>query len=177
MKDFFTECLKDLYSITGIEQVRWMQNDLKDGKRNFDLCVDSMVKTCELFDYIPEDEQKKIIRRMMIEDKDYTGLNSRTVYKWLALFKDSYFRGQTHHVEIEHNPAPPEVADKYLKEWSESLSKIGTGENVTGIKDLRVQQMKDKLGTKECKHIDFIEDEKGKICIDCGKQFPPTITP
>lgn len=99
MNEFFTQCMKDLYALTGIEQVRWMQNDLKDGKRNFDLCVEGMAQVSKQFAYIPEDEQKKIVRRMMVEDKDYTGLNSRVVYKWLALFKDVYWSDQTHYQE------------------------------------------------------------------------------
>lgn len=91
MKEFFIQCMKDLYSLTGIEQVRWMQNDLKDGKRNFELCVEGMVVKAKEFSYIPEADQKRIILEMMTKDTDYESLNSRTIHKWLSMFKDKYF--------------------------------------------------------------------------------------
>lgn len=140
MKDFFTQCMKDLFAITGIEQVKWMQNDLVNGKRDFDLCVESMVQVSAKFEYISEEDQQVIIRRMMVEDKQYKGLNSRTVWGWLDMHKDTYYRGQTHFEETEHNPAPPEVADKYMQEWKQSLEKIGNPEIVNGLKTLREER-------------------------------------
>lgn len=108
MKDFYTQCLKDLFAFTGIEQVRWMLLDLKDGERNFDLCVEGMVQVSKLHDYISEEEQKRIVRRMMVEDKDYTNLNARTVYRWLSNAKDA------HTLRDPHDHDTPPDYQKYL---------------------------------------------------------------
>lgn len=99
MKDFFTQCMKDLNALTGIEQVIWMQRNTEidkrtgeaKGKLEFQLCVAGMIEVSKEFTYIPEVAQQNIIRRMMIQDKDYTSLNSRTIYKWLNMHKDSFF--------------------------------------------------------------------------------------
>lgn len=156
MKDFFTQCMKDLFALTGIEQVKWMQNDMVNGKREFDLCVEGMIQVSKQFDYISEEDQQTVIRRMMVEDKNYKGLNSRTVWGWLDLHKDTYYRGQTHFEETTHNPAPPEVADKYMEEWKESLSKIGNPQIVDGLKTLREERGtfvsgKDSIGYQRSK--------------------------
>jgi hypothetical protein len=166
MKDFFTQCMKDLYALTGIEQVRWMQNDMVSGKRDFDLCVDAMVETCKQFPYIPEVNQKEIIRKMMVSDKDYKSLNSRTIYAWLSLHKDVHYRGQTHYQEPEAGEiAPPEVAEKYIQQFKDNLMKIGTTEGKAGIKDGQIQRMKDQLEPLQCKHPFMFNG----LCLDCGE--------
>ncbi len=124
MKEFYTQCLKDLYALTGIEQVLWMQRDLKDGKRNFDLCVAGMVEQSKTFAYIPEEAQQKIILKMMVEDKDYSMLNSRTVYKWLNMFKDAYFTKNAAPQETPLVNLTPEASarvDKLLEGYKTSL--------------------------------------------------------
>jgi len=125
MKDFFTQCLKDLYALTGIEQVLWMQKDLKDGKRNFDLCVAGMVEQSKAFSYISEEQQQKIILKMMIEDKDYEMLNSRTVYKWLNMFKDSYFiqaNAPQETPRVELTPEASARVDQLLEQYKTGLT-------------------------------------------------------
>lgn len=140
MKDFYTQCLKDLFAFTGIEQVRWMLLDLKDGERNFDLCVEGMVQVSKLHDYISEDEQKRIVRRMMVEDKDYTNLNARTVYRWLSNAKDAHIL-RDHH---DHD-TPPTYA-----EYLAGCEKIGVAplpeDQYTGpTTDERAKQYAEKL--------------------------------
>lgn len=154
MKSFFTECMKDLFALTGIEQVRWMQADLLNGKRDFELCVDSMVQVSLKFDYISLADQKQIIRRMMVEDKQYKGLNSRTIWGWLDLHKDVHYRGQTHFQETESAnavyPSEAEVAE-YVRQWQEGMKNVGRKiEPITSkeIKDESVRELKEKFGTE-----------------------------
>lgn len=149
MKDFFTQCMKDLYALTGIEQVRWMQNDLVNGKRDFDICVEAMVQVCKQFPYIEEGDQMTIVKRMMVEDKNYKSLNSRTVWGWLDMHKDAHYRGQTHYQETEvHEVAPPEVADKYAAMLLANISKIGAPKPLTEIHDPLVALLKEQIGTE-----------------------------
>lgn len=140
MKDFFTQCMEDLFALTGIEQVRWMQSDMKNGKHDFELCVSAMVEVSKKFSYISEADQQTVIRKMMVEDKQYKGLNSRTIWGWLDLHKDVYYRGQTHFDEPEVNeadlPSKEKVAE-YVKQWQEAMTNIGQPDKVNGIKKLR----------------------------------------
>lgn len=137
MRDFFIQCLKDLESLTGLRQLFFLQSDLQDGERKKNVLIEGMILVAKKFDYIPEEEQKKIISRMMVEDQDYDSLNSRVIWKWLNLHKDKYFEGQSHYEEINTKPAPPEVADKYIEQVKESLKQIGNPQIVNGLKKLR----------------------------------------
>lgn len=182
MKDFFTSCMKDLYALTGIEQVRWMQNDLANGKRDFELCVDGMVETSKKFDYIPPTEQQKIIRKMMVEDREYKALNSRTVWGWLNMHKDVYYRGQTHaqaEVQITYaeylerckrfnmTPLPESEWDKPVSEEKyqaamDHLKAIGNREIIASLKGLRDEKggtIADQLTARErARHEEWIKE-------------------
>jgi hypothetical protein len=181
MKEFYTQCLKDLYALTGIEQVRWMQNDLKDGKRNFELCVAGMVEQSKAFPYIPIEAQQKIILKMIIEDKDYQMLNSRTVFRWLNLHRDAYFINANAPEEtprVQLTEEEEKTVNALIEQWKKDVSKIGSGGRNTQpgtyqIKDQRIQKLKEKFRGKECQHtgprIEISETEE--LCNDCGKGF------
>lgn len=171
MKDFFIQAMKDLYALTGIEQVRWMQADLTNGKRDFDTCVNAMVATSKQFPYIKEDDQKKIISRMMIEDKTYKGLNSRQIWIWLDMNKDAYYRGQTHFKEeskltypeylkvcLRDNltplseqefdkPISSERVAEYMSDLAANMGVEKAPEREDGIKDPLVALMKDQMAS------------------------------
>lgn len=166
MKDFYTQCLKDLYALTGIEQVRWMLNDLKDGERNFDLCVSGMVQTSKQFPYISEDEQKKIIQRMMVEDQQYTALNSRTVSKWLSQFKDVYWTDQTHFVE-----SPKITYGEYLNRClKDGLEPLSESEWDKPVSDEKMNEFRAKLAemfeAKEAEPKEGISDPLVQIMLN-----------
>jgi len=91
MKEFFIQCMKDLEPLTGIRQLFFMQSDIEDGQRKFDVLIKGMVSKAAEFDYIPEAVQKAIIKKMMVKDQEYDQLNSRVIDKWLNLHKDQYF--------------------------------------------------------------------------------------
>lgn len=135
MKDFFIQCLKDLESLTGLRQLFFLQSDLEDGERKKNVLIEGMVLACKDYPYIPEESQKKIIREAMVKDQNYEALNSRVIHKWLTQAANAY---RTHSNFTEEDltprdqdgkpttPAPPEIADKYYREWIASLAKIGS---------------------------------------------------
>lgn len=162
MKAFFTESLYNLFALTGIEQVKWMLSDAKRGEKDFDLCVEAMVNVSRRFDYISDEDQQKIISKMMLEDRDYKGLNARVIWKWLDLHKDVYYRGQTHHVESdpkeEDLPSKEKVAE-YVRQWQTNLATIGKpvpAVTAEEIRDPYLIEMKQQLGTN-------INDEMKKL--------------
>lgn len=195
MKEFFTQCMKDLYALTGIEQVRWMQQDMTNGKRDFDLCVEAMCQVSKQFPYIKEPDQQAIIRRMMIEDRKYDKLNSRTVWGWLDLHKDAHYRSQTHFQESTTEvptyaeylevcnlngiePLPETEYDKPVD--SERIGYMNqkineAAESLAAPRSSLAKELKSKMETIECKHLTetgldaYHEFDPGVLtCMTCG---------
>lgn len=124
MKDFFTQCLKDLESLTGIRQLYFLQSDLEDGERKKNVLIDGMVATRNQFDYIPDEAIKKIVREQMVKDQDYDALNSRVLFKWLNMHKDVYFaKAQTPFKidSVDLTEEQRERIDKLANEYKASL--------------------------------------------------------
>lgn len=76
-------------------------------------------------------------------------------------------------------PVSDEKREQYVSKWQAELMKFGDQPaRKDGIKDHRVQAMKDGLEKIECKHppelIQVVDKETGtRYCLDCGKQFEP----
>lgn len=168
MKEFFQQCLEELEDVTGIRQLHWLRQACDD-QSAFDkrkkILIDSMVTVCLQFPYIPEKAQQKVIRKMMIEDQQYEGLNSRTIHKWLTLASNSY---RTHSQFNEDDltprdsegkptdPAPPEVAEKYIEQLKEIIANTGrkvpqvSEEEIQAegkIRDPQIAKLKEQIGT------------------------------
>lgn len=87
--------------------------------------IEMMLKVSQQFAYIPEQDQKNIISNAVITDQEFTGLNARVVYKWLAQHKDKYFKESQHVPEkSEENwePLTGEARLARLKEWEQALA-------------------------------------------------------
>lgn len=133
MKEFFKQCLEDLESLTGLRQLYFLQSD-EDGRRKIDVLLMGMVLACESYPYIPEEAQRKIIRDQMVKDQSYEALNSRTVHKWLTTAANSFRAHSQFDADLltprdrdgnPCEPAAPEVAEKYMKEFQSQLEKVG----------------------------------------------------
>lgn len=132
MKEFFEQCLRDLEPLTGKRQVYYWQieTDLDSsgkakGARKFEVCVHGMVIQSGNFRYIPLDDQKRIISDMIVKDQEYENLNSSTIYKWLAMYKDKYFMdaNATESEPIhQHTSEELERIDKLAKEYLAQLA-------------------------------------------------------
>lgn len=125
MKEFLRDCLKNLYAHTGLEQVRWMQLDVQNGKRQFEECLNGLVVACQKFPYIPDADKKRIITEMIIADQDYTALTSRTIVKWLSMHKDKYFidsQAEPEAKRVELTDEERANVDKLLNEFKGRLA-------------------------------------------------------
>lgn len=137
LRDFFKLEMETLQAKTGMRQLETMM--AKDGwEVDLSLLLDLLVAECNrpAFMQIGVDVKMKIIREAIISDKDFIGLNAKFVYKSLANWwyanGDRYMEKHTQALPKEqHEPAPPEVAEKYLKEWESSL--MGTENNLKGV--------------------------------------------
>lgn len=117
MKEFLKQCLDDLESLTGIRQLFFLEND-PDGKRKIEVLINGMLLKCKEFSFIPESDQKNIIRSMMVKDQQYDALNSRTLDKWLNGHSAAYTVEKPVEVKrIELTPEENERVDKLIESW------------------------------------------------------------
>lgn len=150
MKEFFIQCLKDLEVISGSRQLYFLESDFEDGERKKDKLIASMVATAARHTEIPQEKQKQIIERMMIEDQDYDMLSARLINKWLsssvdahALRSQSYSQSSTTPTYEQYlkncqangwDPLPEDQYDKpvtteqmasFVKTMQENFAKMG----------------------------------------------------
>lgn len=120
MKAFLIQQLKELEARTGIKQLVWLQQK-PDKDEQVRLLVDAMLTICKQYTYIPEDKQKVIIERGIMEDREFDSLNARTLGKWFDLYGGKYFeQGMTYQVTD-----PGEISQdtqKMINEFQASLS-------------------------------------------------------
>lgn len=116
MKEFFETCLKNLFAVTGIQQFVYMELKAAKSKeaememkRELALLINSMILVSDKFNYIPLESQKKYIIKMMVEDQNYEGLNSRVIWKWLDLHRTAH---------SFTNEEPIQINGKYFDETS-----------------------------------------------------------
>jgi hypothetical protein len=120
MRTFLIQQLKELEARTGIKQLIWLQQK-PDAKEQVNILIDSMLKICKQYSYIPEDKQKVIIERGIMEDREFDSLNARTIGKWFDLYGGKYFEPGTQYEVID----PGEISQdtqKMINEFQASLS-------------------------------------------------------
>lgn len=174
MREFFKAKLLSLHIETGLQQY-FKMSEMADFKEQFAALLDGLVLVCSWFPLIPDEDKKEIVSECMITDSEFIGFNKKIVWKWMNARNPRYFKELAHQdSKSEGEPASAEEVEKYLKEWREAISRIGNPQAISeGIKDKRIQQMKEQFGKIECKHTDLVDiSETEKGCIDCGKIFP-----
>lgn len=140
MKDFFKQCLEELEDVSGIRQLHWLRQSCED-QEQFDkrknVLIEGMILSSQRFLYIPQEDQKKIIRKMMIEDQNYEAINSRTVHKWLDLHKNQFPFITEEEMKPQAEPAPLEVADKYLNQLRANIAAMETNYKLPTLKEIK----------------------------------------
>jgi hypothetical protein len=137
MRLFFLELLNNLHLLTGLRQLDKMLSGsptASEGKEEINQLIDVMVRVAQQFPYIPEQDQKNIISNAVITDQEFTGLNARVIYKWLALHKDKYFKESQHVQEMPTEDWQPLTGDARLarlKEWEQALAPMMERANTT----------------------------------------------
>jgi len=133
MRDFYKNILENLYIYCGNRQIDKMSDsDITE-------LLDALENISKLFDYIPEEEQKAIIKRCLLSDKDYQNLNVRLIHRWLSENGKMYFKEEAHTPIQFYEPAPREVADKYIEQFKANLQKIGN-KTIIPITDEEINQ-------------------------------------
>lgn len=124
MKDFFKDELKNLKAKTGLNQYETFSN-MPEAEKQIGILLDSMVLVCNEFPYIPDMDKCTIIQKMIIQDQDFTALNSRAVWKWLNMHKDVYWgKANGKQEEVIDNLKLPPLSDETKKIISEFQAKL-----------------------------------------------------
>jgi hypothetical protein len=125
MRDFFRQILNDLYIYCGNRQVDKMTDT------EITTLLDALCYISRLFDYIPEEEQQRIIRQCLMSDKEYQNLNARLINKWLSDNGKMFFREAAHKENEQpedYKPLSIEEAQPYIDQFKANLEKIGKQE-------------------------------------------------
>lgn len=121
MRQFFKECLYNLYAYCGNRQAEKMTDD------EIKFLLDALERISKLYHYIPEERQKEIIMNCLLTDKEYQNINVRTVAKWLELNGKQYFKEEAHQ-PVEGNAKPLEGAEreKWIETYLKAIASVTT---------------------------------------------------
>lgn len=172
MRDFFKSEFKTLKLKTGLNQYENLCA-LEDAENQIKLLLDMLVRVCDDFAYIPDNDKKRIIQEGIYRDTEFTQLVPRVVWKWLNAQSAKYFK-EAAHIKPEKeappvayddlNPKLKSEVDDFIKSLLEP-SKF----NVPAITqhDLDVIKALDELSkgestTESAKHLTTPEQAKEK---------------
>lgn len=124
MRDFFKkEVLDRTYEIFGALQTaedKMSEDDVK-------YLLDGLCQVSKTYAYIPEEEQKKIIKHCMLTDMSYRNINLRLVSGWLEQNGRKFFTELAHKeslTEEDYMPVQGEERDKWLEIWQQTLKQV-----------------------------------------------------
>jgi hypothetical protein len=170
MREFFKTELKNLHLTTGLQQY-FKLSQMPDFQVQFKMLLDLLERECAKFPAIPDKDKEKIVQTCMIEDPEFQGFNPKILWKWFNLANRKYVVTQAQFDEkaVEWKEPTEEERIKInemLEQWKMDLAKIGSPEpRKDGIKDQRIQAMKDDFAKIECKHPFMFNG----LCLDCGE--------
>jgi len=130
-----------------------------------------MVLACNEFPYIPDMDKCTIIQKMIIQDQDFTALNSRSVWKWLNMHKDIYWtkaNGIKKDEPIVFEPLKPET-EQMIREFQAKLLET-TSPSFPGL-NYTIDQIKQEDSTRMSG-----EEIKPKGIVDTRPSFTVEIT-
>lgn len=163
MREFLKAQLKALI-IAGIRQMEFL-----DEKQVTDLLNELCVISQNKFNYIPVEIQQAEIKRQIIEDPEFNGINTRWLFKILSRISDKYWKEKQKEqgpalTEYDLTPASPEIAEKYLKQFDEMVAKATGPIFNNGSKELRESNGYSKSILNQVLRQKFFV---GEVCPSC----------
>lgn len=128
MRDFFLQQLNSLDKMTGLQQLNKLMA-MDDPKKEINDLLDILCRVCKQFNYIPEEDMKRIISESILSDQELTSLNGKIIFKWLSKACGQYYKEAIDPVKLpdgvdEYVPLTGEDRQKKLDEWLRSLKKL-----------------------------------------------------
>lgn len=168
MRDFFKkQVLARTYEIFGVNQLEKMEDD------QITFLLDALENVSQLYDYIPQVEQKKIINKRLLTDRDFRNINARLIAGWFEMDGKIFFT-QKHHKENEadpnYKPLEGEERDNAIQTYLDALAKVQLNFTVGEEKKGNGARMREQLDAVAPKPI----EEKSALDEYCetGKNEP-----
>jgi len=118
MRTFYKQILDRTYEIFGARQTENMEED------QIVFLLNALENVSKMYAYIPEEQQKAIINKRMITDKDYKNINVRLIASW---FEQD---GKIFYKEVSQLPNEPtakplegEAREKAINEYLAAIAK------------------------------------------------------
>ena len=160
MREFFKNIILNLYIYCGNRQAEKMTDD------ELKMLLDALCRVSVLYNYISEDDQKKIIEACLLSDKEYQNLNARVVSKWLETNGKKYFKEVAHIPgQLNAEPVEGEAREKWLELWKKELAKVETNFIAHEIKGSGSRLRESIEGPKEPSALEqhLLDQEKEKL--------------
>lgn len=126
MKEFFETEMKKLH-LVGIRQADFLTAD------EIEEILNALCNVSEKsYKYIPKEVQQAEIKRQIIQDPDFNGLNARWLHKILYRISEKYWKDKMKTEQTEEaqgEPISQERAEYWIGEWNKVISKAH--ENLT----------------------------------------------
>ncbi len=152
MRPYFKQILEETYETFGTRQCENMDDE------QYTRLLDKLVFVSSLYPYIPEEEQKKIIDKRLVTDKEYRNINARLISTWLELDGKTFHKELAHEPTVEHTPATPEQVQQRLKEWEEMLKNTALSFSANTERKGSGQRFKENL-----ENAGILPEPKGRL--------------
>lgn len=179
MRSFFKSELETLKIKTGLNQYETL-SAMKDnegnpiGAQTISKLLDALCLVCDGFGYIPDPDKKRIIQAAIINDQDFTGLNSRVVWKWLNAQSAKYFKEAAHIKEpdpipVAYNKLSPETkaeVDDFIRKLQSQGNGLKTVPVVSQaeIDSIRMEDLEEREGKRaESVGVHYTTQEEAEL--------------
>lgn len=150
MRDYFKNIILNLYIYCGNRQAEKMTDD--ESK----MLLDALCRVSAIYNYIPEEEQKRIIDKCLLEDKEYQNINARLISKWLEVNSKKFFTEEAHKETVVFEFVTGEERAKWLEKWKQALDKIDSSFTVKPVSNAEL--MREKMLGNQTDPTKYIPD-------------------
>lgn len=158
MREHLLSILKDLKVLTGHKQYEEIAAipDKAKAQEELDRLLRPMVNVCHSFGFIPNEQKERIIRKKIIEDREFYGLNAQKIYHYLQSVSEKYYV-ESHHLEaqkvLDHQPGPLSAAtqaqiDRYMAQLATSTFKPSYHHLGTEMEKIKAEDAERQQGRK-----------------------------
>lgn len=149
MREFFIELLKELKMLTGVKQYEEIASieDKDHAQKTLNDLTRALCNVCGTFNYIPDEDKKKIIRKKLLEDVKFYGLTAQKVWQYLNSVSDKYWK-ESAHIEtnklIEEDRELKPLSAETQKMIDDYLKELSTGIGSRTITNVEIEKQKIK---------------------------------
>lgn len=182
MRQFYTECLKNLKVMRGLNQYEDYLSKGDRGVGEMNALIQALISVSNSFSYIPQEVQQNIIRQRILDDPELYNLNAAKIWAWLNAISSKYYHHTTEEekvayksTECEISPSTQAMIQQFINDLSSggglrSVPQVSQAE-INAIENEEQQRSKGlstglKYGTPEQDRIRELKAEYGRKYAD-----------